>query len=211
MTTKTLKVIVCVILVLFIALALKDCGLSEKYRNLRLQYEGYRAIAEADHEMKMKIISEAERLIAERDIRIAELEHSSAQYVEKIQSLTAKLTDLQNAEPEYPELESHPLVINLRLQIAVITDMFDLSQRTVQYKEEIIQAWEVKYNAQVTISESWASQYESEHKLRLMSEGLVTTLERDYRRVRLSGKIKNVAIVAVGGYLAYRLAKDVIK
>jgi len=122
-------------------------------------------------------------------------------------ALSARLAELISSEPSQPELETQPLVINLRGQIKTLTDMFSLADKEIAVRDGIIRAWESKYNTQVDITEVWKRQYESEHNLRLMAEGLVKNLEGRVRIGTLRGRALTIVGAVVVGYVGYRLIK----
>jgi len=206
-TIITLVVIACLIIsMLFVA---RSCKLDSKYRELKLQYAGYRAIAEADHELMMKRIALLSGEIVMRDKAIAGLEEIILVKNQRIVEVSARLAELQNAEPVSPELESHPLVVNLRGQISQLTEMFTLSQNVVTTQRQELEEWPKKFNAQVTISETWRQRYENEHALRLGCENLLTISEKRGIILKVFGLkidlIKNVVVPGISfglGYLA---------
>ncbi|MBV6343484.1 hypothetical protein, partial [Candidatus Magnetobacterium casense] len=113
----------------------------------------------------------------------------------------------ENAEPSAPELESHPLVVNLRQQIDTLKGMFSLATATIADKDKEIALWEKKFAAQVEISEEWKANYNREHVLRLQAEGLFKMAEHKLNVSRSWGKVKSIATVAAAGVAAYALLK----
>ena len=190
---------------------LRSCKFTDKYKQMKLQYEEYRAIAKADNDIQRETIREANKIILDKTAEIRELENTVKQKDRQVRVLSNQLDELKDAEPSQPELENEPLVINLRLQIARLTEMFNLSQNVIAEKDKIILAWEVKYNALERVSEAWRNQYENEAKLRGLAEGLVANLEGQVRRANFKSKVLTVAVVAVGAYAGYRLVKAVSK
>ena len=205
MKTKTLITAVVVIaLVVCTVCVARSCRSDARLRQSKLEYAGYKAIAEADHEISQNHIKELTQIVSYLTNDIAVKESEIAGKDRRIVALSTRLDELQNAEPVQPELESEPLVINLRGQIARLTEMFNLSQEVVKTQGEEIALWAKKYDAQAAISAEWKSEYEREHQLRLMSEGIVSQLESRVRGAKLMNK---VAVVAVAGAVAYGLLK----
>jgi serine phosphatase RsbU (regulator of sigma subunit) len=193
----------------FLFYVARGCRLREDYRELKDQYETYRSIAKADNEMKMKTIAEANRVILAKDAEISRLSGEVVLNQDALHETQEDLRVLQALEPTIKDKDE--LITNLRGQVSRLTEMFNLSQNTVSNQLDIIKAWELKYNAQVEVSESWKSMYESEVTLRKLAEGLVSNLEVDVRKYRAMGRVKTVMVVALGGYLAYSIGKDIIK
>ena len=195
MTPKLTKIFIGVCAVLTMFFILRSCAADTKLREAKLRYEGYRAIAMADHEMSMRRIA---ALTSEVGNLTNEIELIETQLVKKtlqLEAVSSQLDELQNAEPVQPELESEPLVISLRAQVAKVTEMFHLSQGIVESQRGEIILWERKYEAQVSISNEWKGAYEREHSLRIQAEDLFNLCER---RVKMNGFWGTVRGVAVG-------------
>lgn len=205
MKKPIITAVVIIALVVSIFCVARSCKSNSDYKNLKLQYAGYKAIAEAGHEISQNHIKELNGTIAGLTSDIAGKESEIAEKDGRIAALSVRLDELQNTEPPTtPEIEAMPIVINLRGQVARLTEMFSLAQETINTQREEIALWAKKYEAQAAISGEWQSEYEREHQLRLMSEGIVGRLER---RVRGAKFLNKAAIVAVAGAVAYGLLK----
>lgn len=68
-------------------------------------------------------------------------------------------------------------------------------------------AWAVKYEVQITISESWKQKYNSELHLRTLAEKGWKAAERKLRWTRVMGNIKSGLIVGALGYIGYSTIK----
>jgi len=169
---------------------------------MRLQYEGYRAIAEADHELMMKRIALLSGEIVMRDKAIAGLEEIILVKNQRIAEVSARLAGLQNAEPVAPELESHPLIINLRGQINNLTEMFTLSQNVVTTQRQEIEELGGKCIALESIGTEWKQAYEKEHALRVQAEEVFKVCEKRLKVNKGWGTAKTVLIVVAGTYIA---------
>jgi len=204
-TIITIAVIACLIIsVLFVA---RSCRLDSKYQEMRLQYEGYRAIAEADHELMMKRIALLSGEIIMRDKAIAGLEEIILVKNQRIAEGSARLAELQNAEPVAQELESHPLVINLRGQISQLTEMFTLSQNVVvAQRMEIDELWG-KCIALESIGTEWKQAYERQLALRVQAEELYEVCEQQLKMNTGWGTAKTVLIVVAGTYIVGNILK----
>lgn len=205
---KHLPTIIAGIVVLAaVVLGVRSCKLSREYRELKLEYAGYKAIAEADHQIQMATIAKKTEEISGLTKEISRMTNEAATLHAENVRLSNRLDELIAAEPSQPELETQPLVINLRGQIKTLTEMFSLANKEIAVRDDIIRAWESKYNAQVDIAEAWNRQYESEHSLRLLAEGLVKNLEGRVRVGALRGRALTIVGAVVVGYVGYRLIK----
>lgn len=205
------KAIVTAVIVIALAVFLfsisRSCGVDAKYRNLKLQYDGYKLVAEADHELSMRHIESLTNQIGDMTNKIVGLESEVAEKGKRITTLSTRLDELQAGEPVQPELEKEPLVINLRQQVATLTEMFTLAQGTIDIQKQEIKIWGEKYTAQEQISKEWEASYNREHQLRAMSEDLTKRLERQYKLSRLKGRVTTVACAVALGVVGYQLLK----
>ena len=176
-------------------------GPSAKYLALKATYDQAVKDAAAQHALDLSTIVLNIESIALKDAAIAEKEAKVTRYVGKASTLAAELAALRNAEPTQPELETQPLVINLRAQIGNLTKLYGVSLDIITAKDGIIADWSAKFDAQVTISETWKSAYERERRLRLTAEDLNKSLEHQGKVSRLYGKLTTAGLAAAGVYL----------
>lgn len=199
---KNLKWIVVALVAALAFFAVRSCGgPDEKYWVKKALYDQFVKDAAARHVTDLATIVTQEGTIAEKDAAIAEKDAKIAQYVGKVSTLSAELVALQNAEPVQPELETQPLVINLRAQIGNLTNLYSISIDIITTKDAIIADWSAKFDAQVVISDTWKQAYETEHRLRLLSEDLNKSLEHQGKVSRLYGKVSMAALAGAGVYI----------
>lgn len=198
---KNIKWLVVALVAILAFLAFRSCGPSDKYIALKATYDQAVKDASAQYAKLLEVNSLQEKVIAAKDAAIAEKDALVAQYVGKVSTLTAELRALQNAEPVQPELETQPLVINLRAQIGNLTKLYSISVSIIDAKDGIIADWSAKFDAQVTISETWKRAYDNEHRLRLMAEGLNKSLEHQAKTSRLFGKLATAGLAGAGVYI----------
>jgi len=207
---KTIWIIFISLVLALSFLVVRDCKTSKQLSELadiEKKYEAYRAISTADHEIQQGIIDKKKAEIAERDKVIVSLNEDIKKTEAARQYLSNRLDELQNAEPSYPELEKHPLVLNLREQIKTLENMYSLAIETIDKQSLVIDAWTVKYNLQVGISAAWEKQYNDEKTLRLMSEGLSDKWKLAAQRAAKNNKLYKVLAIAGGAIAGYALIK----
>jgi chromosome segregation ATPase len=185
----------------------RSCSIGGKYSRLKAEYETYRAIARED----------GARMTALIETKTAE-----------IRALTARIAALLEAasQPTEAEVEKDAEIAALKAQVAALEAQGDVAGALAAAKDEIAAwevrfsladerhrksifdlnaAWQAKYDAQVSISETWKKQYENEHTLRLVGEKLTGTLEGKVKRLQLVGKAKSIVVIAAAGYVGYTL------
>lgn len=180
---------------------LRSCAADGRLQEMKLQYETYRAINTAAHEMMSTRLDKLNSEVAAKDQIIGQLEQKIDTYVKKTALLTAELEELQNAEPVQPELESEPLVINLRAQVGKLTDMFSLATNTITLQNEKIDVLKGKVKLWEEVAGEWKGAFERERELRLQAEGLFKACERSQRMNKFWRTTSLVATGAVAGLL----------
>jgi len=98
-------------------------------------------------------------------------------------------------------------VANLKEQVKAWSEKFSLAQSVIAEKDAIIADWAVKYNAQVTIGDTWKQKYEGETRLRTLAEKGWKASERRLRWTRVMSNVKSGLIVGAIGYLSYSAIK----
>jgi hypothetical protein len=205
---KPKTIITAVVIIALVALAFlfaRSCGLGEKYKKLKADYLEAAKVAEADHEIMTNHIGELTNAIGQKDEEIAELKQKEAQYVEKTSTYRSEIARLRADEPVQPELEVEPLVINLREQIGFLNKLVESNLEIIANKDAQIRAWEVKFNAQADISQSWKEAYEREHNLRVQAEGLFKVAEHKAKANSLKSKVATAAVVVAGVVIVSQL------
>jgi uncharacterized coiled-coil protein SlyX len=177
-----------------------------RYNEEKGKYEAYRAIAGADARAMQERIDALEDVKAAQSVVIAERDATIAAKNNDISSGNKKLESL---ESEYETLgqDKDAKITNLQSQVATLKGNLTLAYSIIEDKDAQITAWQVKFAASEQIFSEWKKAYEDEHRLRLMAEGLVTSLEKKQSRTLFVSKLKNVALVGLAGVAAYNLIK----
>lgn len=156
----------------------RSCVADRELAQAKADYEEQVRILEADNALKLDAIAAAERAIAQKDAQISASGIVIATKDRQITLLRSELAVIVVQEPPTtPEVESLPIVINLRAQVSRLTEMFSLSEAARAEQDKVIASWRDKYEAQVTISVAWKAQAENEHTLRVQAESLFKIYE----------------------------------
>jgi chromosome segregation ATPase len=192
-------------LILLAASWFRSCAVDARIRKAKLAYQELRAITEAESKMMSTRLDELNKAIGHRDEAIGKLESEVAAKNLEISAAKTELAELQAAEPPTtPEIEALPIVINLRGQVAKLTDMFNLSQNTITIQSlEIDELWGKTKLLEDVVAE-WKGGYEREHALRIQAENMFKICERGRR---LQKFWKTTAIVATGAVTGLLLLK----
>jgi len=98
------------------------------------------------------------------------------------------------------------------VEVRAWVEKFTLAEE--RYKTELFDlnaAWAAKFDAQVTISESWKQKYEGELHLRMLAEKGWKASENKLRWTRVMSNIKSGLIVGALGYIGYSALKGTSK
>jgi hypothetical protein len=208
MKTSSLIKWVAIIGLVVACLALLD-GHNKLSKKNRALAEGADVLA-AESAGLRKILAD-ERIFSEGVIKLknGEIDKLQGEKVGLLGGMAGKDRDIAALEDELEGLTNDvDIVVNLKLQIVKHVERYSLAMGVIDRQEKQLKAWEIKYNAQVLISEaweresgSWKRQYEGEHALRL-------SLQKELGITKKGGA---ATLVAEAGVSIYGLAKgDVV-
>lgn len=205
---NTIVVILVIALIVCSFFAYRSCRSDSKLRKQLLKYEELKAQSEADHKLSLDRIDQLTKDIGHMTNEIVQLETDVAAKQKKITLLSDQLAAIVGQEPPTtPDIEAMPIVINLRAQVATLTEMFTLANGTIIDKDAIIARWERKYEAQVQISTEWKASYDREHILRVQAEDLFKACEHSKKVNKLWGNVKAVAMGIAAGVVVSAVTK----
>lgn len=170
---------------------------SARFRVARERYEAQLRDRDAQFLAAQGRIEGLSQEIRARSEANAILQASVAAKDAKITLLSGQLANIVGQEPPTtPEVESLPIVINLRAQVAKLSEMFALSEAASKEKDDIIYNWEVKFNSQVKITLEWVRRYEQENALRLAAESMFKMSQRQSTKTKIiCGAIAVAAVI----------------
>lgn len=160
----------------------------------------------------------------------AEKDKAIGQMTRVIGQKTAQIAELLGnaGKPTETEIAQDKIIADQKRKIAEMEEQGDLAGALVASKAEsrawaekfalaeerhktaifdLNVAWTVKYEAQVTISESWKQDYKSELHLRTLAEKGWKVTERKLKWTRIVGNIKSGLVLAAAGYVGYSALK----
>lgn len=203
-----LKWVIILFIVLFLFFQIRGC------REAKLNYEIGRLEAkveagEAALLVKDKFMEKAQK---EHDEKIAELNGmiDSAQTVimnleGKDKELAGALQGLETAELTL--IEKGELIVNLRSQISIWRERFDLSQKTIAEKDKIIfsltEKYESEHRLRLEISadkESWKVQY-------FELKGLNDFYQDQIKKQKRESRLERIGMGVLAGLAAYVILK----
>jgi len=151
------------------------------------------------------IVGEKDKLIAEKNEVIGHMTNAIGRKDANLEALGQKLKQLEISG----DLPAQ--VANLKEQVKAWSDKFSLAQTVIAEKDAIIADWSAKYDAQVTISESWKQKYEGESRLRTLAEKGWKVAERKLKWTRIVGNLKTGLILAAVAAVGYEELKGKVK
>jgi septal ring factor EnvC (AmiA/AmiB activator) len=205
---NTIVVILVIALIVCSFFAYRSCRSDSKLSKQLLKYEELKSQSEASHDASLKLIDGLTARIGQMTEEIVQLETDVAERQTKINLLSDQLAAIVGQEPPTtPDIEAMPIVINLRAQVATLTEMFALASNSIIDKDIAISKWEEKYNAQVKISAEWKNNYDMEYALRVQAEELFKSCEHSKKVNKLWGNVKAVALGLAAGVVVSAVSK----
>lgn len=175
--------------------------------NSRLKGQHQVLSSEANHHKsqyaKLRTTSKANEDAANE--RIEELVRTEIGHLRIIERLEAHSATLEEHEPVFPEMESHPLVLSLRSQLRAKDVTIIELKNVINTQDHII----LEVNGKVRIQRDlrifaeagWAKEIQAHDACKALAKGLEATVKK---QAFMSG-VKNVAIVTVAGVVTYLL------
>jgi chromosome segregation ATPase len=157
-------------------------------------------------------IAQMTAIVGQKDKEIAEATKQIGHLTDAVGRKDSDLTELVQKLHKLEVSGDLPAqVANLKEQVQAWSEKFSLAQTVIAEKDAIIADWTIKYDAQVTISESWKQKYEGETRLRTLAEKGWKASERKLRWTRIVGNVKTGLVLAAAGYVGYSALKGKAK
>ena len=158
---------------------------------------------------KDRVIIAAQTTITLQTAKIAELLGNAGKPSETEIAQNKIIAEQKRRLAEFEVQGNLPAALEAaKSEIQAWSDKFTLAEG--RHEAELFDlnaAWVAKYDAQVTISESWKQKYEGETRLRTLAEKGWKASERRLRWTRVMSNIKSGLIVGAIGYLGYSAIK----
>ena len=199
-------VILAGILLIAIFMLTKSCGVNEKAEYWKGQYDALKEITDVESDKLLSDINKLNGVIESAQKEIEMLIVTRVDQERRILLLSTQREDLVTAEPEQPELESEPLVINLRAQIEKMSLIIYEQEQIIQGNDKIIFSLKEQYSAQLKITEDYQKLYENEKRLHSLTVKRLSVTENRVRGLRFGHSLKNAGFVIVIGTLVYVIA-----
>lgn len=157
----------------------------------------YEAVQAQNAELAGKIgkILDANRVLEAAN---AKLEEERAAIGVQLAATNAELAQLQAQEPSYPELESHPLVINLRLQLAAHDKRFSLAIDDIRKANEEIANYKTEIKGLEQAYQGALQMYANEHRLTTYADIKIAKLAKQNKTLKTVTTVEGVVIVVLG-------------
>ena len=197
--------VVVVLCLAIVFLVMDKCGSSSKLDELKGEYKEANEIAKVEKMIKEEIIKKQNEIIEKQDSLIAEASKKAEIKNSHISRLGSTITDL---EDEFDTLEQQDAKIgNLMQQVEAWKEKFSLAQGIIADKDEIIFSLNEKYNAQLIISDSYKSLYETLQVNTKKLEKIVTVQDWQIKKYKLTGGLKTGIVLGLAGLVAYGVLK----
>lgn len=202
-------VLVVLALVLLTAsfLVIRSCTGDSTAQYWRGQYDSLKEVTDIEKDI---LLSDIDKLNDTIDLAQKEIEMLIVARVDQerqVMLLSAQREKLIIEEPIQPELESEPLIINLREQIKKMSLVIYEQEKIIQTNDKIIFNLTTKYQAQLKISNNYKSLYDGEKELHSLALKRLSVTEKQVKWLKFGGTLKNGVILGVVAYSIYSIVK----
>ena len=184
----------------------RACTSDSKAEYWKGQYESLRELTDVEKDILLADIGHKNKVIEDAQKEIELLIITRVDQERRILLLSAQREDLVTEEPEQPELESEPLVVNLRAQIERMSLIIREQELVIHGNDKIIFSLKEQYSAQLKITEDYQKLYENEKRLHSLAVKRLSVTENRVRGLRFGHQLKNAGLVIVVGTLIYVIA-----
>jgi len=209
-----LKVFLAVLLAFGAVSLYRSCRFEDSYRRLVKDYN----VAKADYELSQaaskKTIKEQELVISGQSKKIADILANANKPTQAEKDKDKQIAALGD---KIKKLEAQGdlagALAAARQDIQAWSEKFDLAKTRYERDiESLDQAWKIKFNAQVIITDDYKVRLLTLESLNSKAEHRIGYLETTLRSSRLWGTVKTIAIAGIGGYFVYReLSREIPK
>ena len=199
-------VILAGIMLIGIFMLTRACGGDSEGEYWKGQYDALKEKADITRDILLADISDQREYIEKLEETNILLIETRIRQERRISVLEFERQDLVTSEPSQPELESEPLVVNLRAQIKKMSLIIYEQEQIIQGNDKIIFNLKKQYSAQLTISEDYQKLYENEQRLHSLAVKRLSVSENRIRGLRFGHSLKNAGFVIVIGTLIYVIA-----
>jgi len=195
--------VVAVVVLTVLLLVNRACTSDADSQYWKGQYDSLKEITDAKSDKLLADIDKWKRYVEQIEAENIILLETRIVNERRITLLSAQREKLVTEEPSQPELESEPLVVNLRMQIEKMALIIYKQEQIIQGNDKIIFNLVEKYEAQLIISEDYQELYESEKNLHSLALKRLSVSESRIRGLRFGHSLKNAGFVIVIGALIY--------
>ena len=204
---KDIKYLVLIIAlcVVIVFLFMDKCGSSRKLDNLKGQYKEASQIAKVERIIKEEIIKEQKEeievlntTIEVKNTTIAKKEKSNVELGNTVAELEEEFGNLTDKDAQ---------ISNLTKQVEVWKERFSLTRDVIMNQDEIIFLLTKKYNAQLKISNSYKTMYETLTLNTKKLEKIVTVQDRQIKILKLTSGVKTGIGLGLLGVVIYGVLK----
>ena len=184
----------------------RACTSDSKAEYWKGQYESLKELTDVEKDILLADIGHKNKVIEDAQKEIELLIITRVDQERRILLLSAQREDLVTEEPEQPELESEPLVVNLRAQIERMSLIIREQELVIHGNDKVIFSLKEQYSAQLKITEDYQKLYENEKRLHSLAIKRLSVTENRVRGLRFGHQLKNAGLVIVVGTLIYVIA-----
>ena len=197
---------VLVVLTIFF-LVNRSCTGDSEAQYWKGQYDILKAVTDIERDISLEDIEceKEAKLAAQKEIEL--LLVARVRDEQRYKLLEAQRQKLIIEEPVQPELETEPLVINLREQIKKMSLIVYEQEKIIQGNDKIIFNLTIKYQAQLKISDDYKLLYDGEKELHALAIKRLKISDKRITGLKFGGIVKTGTIAVVVGLLIFSVLK----
>jgi len=209
MKIKLIHWVALAVVVLIAGLCFRSCDLYYQNSLLKGRYDELERITDADHGILTKENSAKDKIIKDKTKEIADLLANADKPTE---SEKAKDKIIAEKEKEIISLKAKGdykgALEKAEAEIKAWSEKFTLAEE--RHKNDLFNlnaSWQIKFNAQVDISDGWKKDRDNEYRLRGLAEKRIGGLESSLRWSRFWKSSTTILAVAGVGFAGYTLLR----
>jgi len=202
-----IKPIAIIVLVIVLgAYVFRSCNLTDENSKLRGIIEVKDGLLKQQEERTALAKEAYEKALADRGAEVLHWQEIADKNASGMATGNSKIKDLKEQLAKLGPAEKDAIILTQKDLIATLEGNLTLAYGTIEAKDKIIEGWLGAFREWELYRVELETENAQLHSLVGTQKDLISRLEKDLRWARATGKVKNILIAAVGGYMVYSLA-----
>jgi len=205
---KLIKPIALIVLVLALGgYIFRSCNLTDENSKLKGIIEVKDSLLKQQEERTALAKTAYEKALADQGAEALHWKEIADKSMAGVTTGATQIKDLKERLAKLNPAEKDAIIQSQKEIINAQEENITLLYRSVEAKDKIIYAWEVKFEKWELYRVELETENAELHSLVGAQKDLISRLEKDLRWARGQSKVKNVLLAAAGGYVLYTVVK----